>query len=102
MGIESLGRSIEDIYDVIDWDMNPIITPRLDLSYIEAETSALDKMLNSKSIPVEGELQNGEEVTSGNIYNTFTQNNYSPKALSRYEIYRQTRNQLSQIKGALR
>ncbi|MBP5596992.1 MAG: hypothetical protein J6Y02_16530 [Pseudobutyrivibrio sp.] len=102
MGIESLGRSIEDIYDVIDWDMNPVITPRLDLSYIEAETSALDKMLNSKSIPVEGELQNGEEMSTGNVYNTFTQNNYSPKALSRYEIYRQTKNQLSQIKGAMR
>ena len=32
---------------------------------------------------------------------TFTQNNYSPKALSRDEIYRQTNNQLSTIKKEL-
>lgn len=32
---------------------------------------------------------------------TYTQNNYSPKALSRTEIYRQTQNQLSTIEGAI-
>ena len=31
----------------------------------------------------------------------FEQNNYSPEALSDLEIYRQTRNQLSQVKDAL-
>lgn len=36
--------------------------------------------------------------TSGNNYN-FTQNNYSPKALSRIDIYRQTKNQFSALKG---
>lgn len=35
---------------------------------------------------------------SGNNYN-FTQNNYSPKALSRIDIYRQTKNQFSALKG---
>lgn len=34
-----------------------------------------------------------------NVYNTFNQNNYSPKALSRLDIYRQTRNQLNFAKG---
>ena len=37
---------------------------------------------------------------AGNIY-TFTQNNYSPKALSRLDIYRQTKNQFSALKGAV-
>ena len=36
----------------------------------------------------------------GTTYN-FTQNNYSPKALSRMEIYRQTKNQFAALKGAM-
>ena len=35
----------------------------------------------------------------GTVYN-FTQNNTSPKALSRYEIYRQTKNLINAAKGA--
>ena len=46
-----------------------------------------------------GIVQNGGTTpTSGNNYN-FTQNNYSPKALSRIDIYRQTKNQFSALKG---
>ena len=37
---------------------------------------------------------------SGNTY-TFTQNNYSPKALSRTDIYRQTQNQFAVMKGTV-
>ena len=45
-----------------------------------------------------GIVQNGGITpTSGNNYN-FTQNNYSPKALSRIDIYRQTKNQFSALK----
>ena len=37
---------------------------------------------------------------SSNVMNMkLVQNNYSPKALSRAEIYRQTRNQFSAMKG---
>ena len=43
--------------------------------------------------------QNGNtKSTSGNNYNLI-QNNYSPKALSRIDIYRQTKNQFSALKG---
>ena len=34
-----------------------------------------------------------------NTYNTFNQTNNSPKALSRLEIYRQTRNQFDFVTG---
>ena len=45
------------------------------------------------------EIQNGVAgLPAGNTYQ-FTQNNYSPKALSRIEIYRQTKNQFSTLKG---
>ena len=46
----------------------------------------------------EMEVQNGESSSAGNTYQ-FTQNNYSPKALSRIDIYRQTKNQFSAMKG---
>ena len=38
---------------------------------------------------------------SENVVFSFEQNNYSPKALSRIDIYRQTKNQFSAMKGAL-
>ena len=45
------------------------------------------------------EIQNGVNTSEkGNTYQ-FTQNNYSPKPLSRLEIYRQTKNQFSAMKG---
>jgi len=37
-------------------------------------------------------------TTAGNSYN-FVQNNYSPKALSRIDIYRQTKSQFAELKG---
>jgi len=36
-------------------------------------------------------------TTTSSTYN-FTQNNYSPKSLSRQDIYRQTKNQFAQFK----
>ena len=42
-------------------------------------------------------LANGQTI-GGNTYN-FTQTNNSPKALSRWEIYRQTKNLISVAKG---
>lgn len=38
--------------------------------------------------------------TAGQTVVNFTQNNYSPKALSNAEIYRRTKNQFAQLKGA--
>ena len=40
-------------------------------------------------------------VASGGAAVKFEQNNYSPEALTEVEIYRQTKNQLSQLKSAL-
>lgn len=55
------------------------------------------------SADVSRETQNGvnsatSTVSTGSTY-SFVQNNYSPKALSKSEIYRQTRNQFSMLKG---
>lgn len=90
------------IQDVISTgiDLNPTITPMLDLSYLQSQVEELDSMLSDKTIGAD--LQN--EGTSGGSGQTinYTQNNYSPKSLSRYEIYRQTNRQLSSIRKVVR
>ena len=45
------------------------------------------------------QLQNGMDPEVGRPSQTFIQNNYSPKALSNIEIYRQTKNQFAMLKG---
>lgn len=101
--VSKIGEYIEDGIDA-----QPTIRPVLDLSQVRAGASKLTALLSrdqalSISAGMNREtgaaVQNGESTpASGNTY-TFTQNNYSPKALSRIEIYRQTKNQFSAMKG---
>ena len=89
-------------------DSQPTIRPLLDLSDVTEGAGRLSALLSrnqamkiSAGMEREGGsvVQNGGTTpTSGNNYN-FTQNNYSPKALSRIDIYRQTKNQFSALKG---
>ena len=107
--IDNLKNSIKYIYDVInsDIDIQPTIRPVLDLSNVTSGATKLNAMLSrTQALRISGdmsrkygeEIQNGMNVpNSGNTYQ-FTQNNYSPKALSRVEIYRQTKNQFSMMK----
>lgn len=100
-GIDGMQGEMGRLQDLISTglDFNPIITPMLDLSYIKQQMSELDYLMND---PEYGIGQNGGDLAAGKTQQiNFTQNNYSPKALTRYEIYRQTQNQLSQLKGAL-
>lgn len=46
-----------------------------------------------------GTNQNGNDKTSASNNYNFTKNNYSPKSLSRIDIYRQTKNQFAALKG---
>lgn len=52
---------------------------------------------NQQAVTAPAQTDNASNVTNVN----YTQNNYSPTALSRAEIYRQTRNQLSTIEGVV-
>ena len=100
-GIDGMQGEMGRLQDLISTglDFNPIITPMLDLSYIKQQMSELDYLMND---PEYGIGQNGGEALAGKTQQiSFTQNNYSPKSLTRYEIYRQTQNQISQLKGAL-
>lgn len=91
---------LTDVFTDMD-DFNPVITPTLDLSRLNAGASQISSMLGRHNVKVSGDVQNGGTNSGGVSYN-FTQNNYSPEALSRYEIYRQTKNQLSMMKGVVK
>ena len=107
---EIISRKMDWLEDCID--VQPTIRPVVDMSDAESKVQKLNAMfsreqamsisssMNRKS---NEQIQNGEKESSdnGNTYN-FTQNNYSPKALSRLEIYRQTKNQFSALKGTVK
>lgn len=112
--------AIDKIADSVneDIDIDPVITPVIDLTQVETGAAEINKMLN-KGIDLTASYNKAVTATSNNknqlqdvqqtksepqtttINQNFTQNNYSPKALSRKEIYRQTRNQFSAMRGAV-
>lgn len=102
----------------LDLDVNPVITPVLDLSQIESRKGELDAALRPKEISLATSRMASSITRAMGVVDAkrtdatseseskpteiiFNQNNYSPKALSRIEIYRQTRNQLSGLKGVI-
>lgn len=93
--IDNYGSKIASMIDSTV-DMNPIITPMLDLSYIKSQVADLDSLLGDPEYGLSG--QNGGNLSNQPQTISYVQNNYSPKSLSRYEIYRQTSRQLSSIR----
>ena len=101
-----LGNAIAKVKDMIDngVDTQPTIRPILDLSDVEEKSHRLNTLFSrSQALTVStgiaasrGQNLQNEDASpnTGNSYK-FIQNNYSPKALSRTEIYRQTKNQFS-------
>lgn len=96
--------------------IQPVIRPVLDMSDVQSKAGMINAMF-SRQYSISGTYgkvsgvgavissrQNEsdstpvtEEVTKPTNFN-FTQNNYSPKSLSRSEIYRQTNNQFTKFK----
>jgi hypothetical protein len=117
-GIDVVDYSLSNIgkLDIPEFDINPTITPVMDLSVVEGQAAYLNSMLSdtvgigysSKMIDKitamprqrdAGHAVENVEKTPQQIINNydFTQNNTSPKALSRYDIYKQTRTQFRQF-----
>lgn len=105
-----LNAAVRKIVDFVngDADAQPVIRPVLDLSNVERGAERIDAMfsrtqalsVNARLANLDGEQnQNGSLSSGGAVFN-FTQNNYSPKALSRIDVYRQTRNQFAAMKEA--
>ena len=116
--VSGMSNAIRHINDTLNnnLDINPVIRPVMDLTAVEVGGRNINNLLGKKSIQLSGSLnnislvatrminQNGSQelinkpVSQGSTV-TFYQTNTSPKALSAFEIYRQTRNQLLSLKG---
>jgi len=97
-----------------EMDMNPVITPVLDLTDIHKNASSIDGLFKTRPISLktsysgaveaDNGFQNnqdsrdddGDDSSGGSTIN-FTQNNYSPKPLPEIDIYRRTNNGLSKV-----
>lgn len=118
--LESLRQSLTGLSEAVksDIDMDPTIRPILDLSSIKKDAHQIGSILSGKDISVGTAFarakQNAYEHSSNlaardqnafetaGVRQTFNQYNSSPKALSEATIYRQTKNQISTAKGALK
>lgn len=115
-GISSVSSFINNAF-TDNMDMNPTIRPVIDMSEIISGGKFIDTFLDNKSLNLVPSMvtsrsisnnMNGKNIDSnGNIINEganikLIQNNFSPKPLSRIEIYRQTNNQLRTLKGLVK
>ena len=115
--LNSMSDALSRVSDIIDsdMDMTPTIRPVIDLTDVENGSKRLSSIFgSSRSITVDsarinasklaGDINSAKADTAANQNGpsfSFTQNNYSPKALSQIDIYRQTKNQFSAMKGVL-
>lgn len=118
--VTTMQKTLMEMSNAVDGNMQlqPTITPVLDLSNVRKGATELAGMLPSQQINVDAAYSTAKDVSAAYKQNqqveaptsstdetpapiSFTQNNYSPKALSAAEIYRQTTNQISTVKGAL-
>lgn len=85
-----------------DSEWKPVITPVLDMSGVEPGLRNLNAIASYRAPQVTETNAGIDTGDNADSPVTFNQYNYSPKALSRLEIYRQTKNQLSMMKGVAR
>jgi len=93
-------------------DFTPTITPVLDLSQVQKDATSISDILSLQPLGVNSARSSAQSANSGFESNrdttdttdgttdsgaqyNYTQNNYSPKALTTAEIYRQTKNLVS-------
>lgn len=98
--IDSIRNSMLYMNDVLNGniDFDPVITPRLDLTYLNQGISAINRSFESKNLSgFVDEATDGEVSAGGGV--TFNQYNYSRKDLTRLDLYRNTKNLLSSVRG---
>lgn len=99
--LDHMNQAIDKISKVLndELDPNPVIVPLLDLSQVEREARNINNMFDAINIPaLSGNGDSDSTNQNQNRGTTFIQNNYSPKALSRLEIYRDTSNLFAMAK----
>lgn len=119
--IDSMKSAIAHVSDIVNGEMDaePTIRPVLDLSNVQNGVGKINSLF-SKGLDMSVSYNKAVEASrsrkaesSPSIENpsnyqqpapntfSFVQNNYSPKSLSRSEIYRQTNNQFSAFRKAV-
>lgn len=122
---DAFSNGTNSIADIVSDELSDgvVITPVLDLSEVESGAGAVSGMFSGVRMnfdnvnfggvatadiaskiasrrAVTADIQNGSDTNASTANSVvFNQYNTSPKALSRYEIYRQTSNQLDMMKG---
>lgn len=116
--VRALRDSLSNLGDAInsDVDMQPVIAPVLDLTGVRRDAKQIGSLLTATPISIDTSYSKAKDASSGYLDNqdasdfdfpmpesapagdTFVQNNYSPKALSTAELYRNTENLLSKAK----
>lgn len=113
--VDSMSKSLDGLSSVLGSDLidfEPTISPVLDLSGVKKDASELQRLLSLPTLEVSAAAKDAssgyeenrtrpdgsDDAPRGDNYN-FTQNNYSPRALSEEEIYRQTNNLISRKKA---
>ena len=101
LDMSAIYAQIDGMDDDGEWQM--VIKPVLDMSEINPGLKNLNAIVSAKAqTAADSAIQNGSANSVQTIWSpTFNQYNSSPKALSRTEIYRQTKNQFSALKGVM-
>jgi hypothetical protein len=115
--LTAMKKSIQGLNNVVAEELDPnlVLTPILDLTQVREQSQELASLANVT--PITAATSYGQaaiissqqtasqeaaiEVAPTGTSVVFEQNNYSPESLSEIDIYRQTKNQLSQLKSAL-
>lgn len=115
--LDSVKEAVSNMSDIVtnNVDLQPTIRPVIDLSDVQNGSRRISEIFSSvggttfktnadaasktaSTFRKSGGSSETSEKSGGNTYQ-FTQNNYSPKSLSRIDIYRQTKNQFAMLKG---
>ncbi len=112
--INSLQKSMKTASQIISDGLksNPVITPIVDLgpardtlteleALSELSGLGLGSLATASQISADQTSAQTEQAATPAATYVLEQNNYSPESLDTVEIYRQTKNQLSQLKGLL-
>ena len=114
--VDTMRTALKEANDILSGDVStqPVITPIINLDNAKAGIRSLGASFNSSAFRVNASLGKintpsdrladiesrlNSPATPGSNQYQFIQNNYSPKALSKIDIYRQTKSQFAQFRG---
>jgi tape measure domain-containing protein len=113
--VDVMVKSLSKVPDMLDGLVNfdPTITPVLDLSSVKSGAQQMSDILAKTPVDAVASLGQASSISASQVAKqqeeaapssqpapniSFEQNNYSPAALTPVEVYRQTKNQLSQLR----